>query len=100
MHDLPSVLAETTEDNLHPQHKWHGNACRALAQRSADGRTERWVVQEPPAATATGALIQQGAGVNGAQFKAPEIQVGRCFPSVSGSQGKELASSGELNAVL
>lgn len=50
--------------------------CGALALCSADGRTEKWVVQEPTAATVTDALTQLGAHVSGAQFKAPELQVG------------------------
>lgn len=74
--------------------------CRALARRPADGRTEKWVVQEPTATTVPDALTQLGARTNRALFKAPELQVGHCFTSASGSQSKELASSGELNPVL
>ena len=79
MQDPPSILAEEDEGQLAPpaQVAWQYLPAvrRALAQLSADGRTEKWVVQKPIAATVADALTQLGACMNGTQFKAPALQV-------------------------
>lgn len=72
---------------------------RATPRSSADGRMGTWVVQEPAAAVPD-ALTHPGAHKNGAQLKAPDLQMGRCFATASCFHSKELASSREPDSVL